>query len=120
VNADRPCELRHSTILQKLRLSNPPSVVLDSIVGSIEVNRPGNRIDNCNLLGSVLPEGSTNCLSANPRFRDPLNLDFSLMPNSPCAKKASDGGDVGCRYTPEMVELCKCALELRKQGVISF
>ncbi|MFH1921678.1 MAG: hypothetical protein ABIP48_17575 [Planctomycetota bacterium] len=34
--------------------------------------------------------------------------------------KASDGGDVGCRYTPEMIELCQKALELRAKGIIKF
>jgi len=31
--------------------------------------------------------------------------------------KASDGGDIGCRYTPEMLRL---ALELRRKGIIKF
>ena len=33
---------------------------------------------------------------------------------------ASDGGDVGSRYTPEMTEMIQLALELRKRGVIKF
>jgi hypothetical protein len=41
-------------------------------------------------------------------------------PERPCIGKASDGGDIGCRYTPEIVELCKHALELRRRGVIKF
>ena len=120
MQVDRPSELHHSTVLQTLSLQQPPTVVLDSIVGQILVKGPGHRIDNCDLFPALPPEGSTNCLNVNPRFRNPLDLDFSLMPNSPCAKKASDGGDLGCRYTPEMTELCKQALELRKQGVINF
>jgi len=27
---------------------------------------------------------------------------------------------MGCRYTPEMIELCKVALELRRRGIIKF
>ena len=37
-----------------------------------------------------------------------------------CRKKASDGGDIGCRYTPEMMEVLEKALELRKKGIIKF
>ncbi|MHB8902245.1 MAG: serine/threonine protein kinase [Thermoguttaceae bacterium] len=57
---------------------------------------------------------------ADPRFRDPANLDFRLMPDSPCIGKASDAGDIGCRYTPEIIELCRIALELRAKGLIKF
>ncbi len=116
----RACELRQCTVGQKLSLIEPPSLVLDCIVDQIEVPPPGHRIDHCIVAAAPLPEGSTNCLSASPLFRDPLNLDFSLLPNSPGVKQASDGGDVGCRYTPELAELCKQAVELRKQGAISF
>ena len=43
-----------------------------------------------------------------------------LMPTSPCIGKASDGGDIGCRYTPEMIEMCKILLDLRARGIIKF
>jgi len=36
-----------------------------------------------------------------------------------CAK-ASDGGDLGCRYTPEMVEMIQKAPELCRQGILRF
>jgi len=42
------------------------------------------------------------------------------MPTSPCIGKASDGGDIGCRYTPEMIEIIQKALELRAKGIIEF
>ena len=35
-------------------------------------------------------------------------------------RKASDGGDIGCRYTPELMEVLEKALELRKKGIIKF
>jgi hypothetical protein len=38
----------------------------------------------------------------------------------PCIGKASDGGDVGCRYTPQMIEILKLAFELRRRGIIKF
>jgi hypothetical protein len=42
------------------------------------------------------------------------------VPGSPCIGKASDGGDIGCRFTPEMIELCKVALDLRRRGILPF
>jgi hypothetical protein len=60
------------------------------------------------------------CFAADPQFRDPANLDYRLMPTSPCIGKASDGGDIGCRYTPEMIEMIQKALELRAKGIIKF
>jgi hypothetical protein len=60
------------------------------------------------------------CFGGNPMFVDPKNLDYRLMPNSPCCGRASDGGDVGCRFTPKMIEMCKVALELRRRGIIKF
>jgi serine/threonine protein kinase len=60
------------------------------------------------------------CFSADPQFLDPKNLDYRLAETSPCKGKASDGGDIGCRYTPEMIEMCQIALKLRAQGIIDF
>jgi len=31
-----------------------------------------------------------------------------------------DGGEFGCRYTPEMVEMLRLAVELRRKGVMKF
>ncbi|MFH1265290.1 MAG: hypothetical protein ABIK89_06140 [Planctomycetota bacterium] len=45
---------------------------------------------------------------------------FGLGPTRPCVRKASDGGDIGCRYTPEMLDMCEKALELRAKGMIKF
>ncbi|MBL7223945.1 MAG: hypothetical protein ISS72_08830, partial [Candidatus Brocadiae bacterium] len=46
--------------------------------------------------------------------------DYRLKPTSPCRKRASDGGDIGCQFTPEMLEMLKLAHELRKKGIIKF
>jgi hypothetical protein len=46
-----------------------------------------------------------------------LSSAYRLKPTSPCRKKASDGGDIGCRFTPEMLEK---ALELRRKRIIKF
>jgi len=50
---------------------------------------------------------------------------------SPCRKRgyglkaalrtgAGWGGDIGCRFTPEILEMLEKALELRKKGIIKF
>ncbi|HPU07686.1 MAG TPA: hypothetical protein PLO20_14195 [Thermogutta sp.] len=78
------------------------------------------QIENCAFVKPGIPGGAKNSFVANPRFRDPAILDYRLIPDSPCIGKASDGGDIGCRYTPEMIEMCKVALELRARGIIKF
>jgi len=60
------------------------------------------------------------CFSESPEFNDPNGLDFRLAPTSPCRKRAADGGDLGCRYTPGMLEMLKMAFELRRRGIITF
>ena len=42
------------------------------------------------------------------------------LPSSRCIGKASDGGDLGARCTPEMVEMCQKAWQLKQQGIIQF
>jgi len=37
-----------------------------------------------------------------------------------CIGKPSDGGDIGCRYAPEMMGICRIALQLRAKGIINF
>jgi len=34
--------------------------------------------------------------------------------------EASDGGELGCRHPPEMLEILKLAFELRRKGIIKF
>jgi len=60
------------------------------------------------------------CFGLDPQFVNPSHLDYRLLPTSPCIGKASDGGDIGCRYTPEMIEVLQVALELRRQGILKF
>jgi hypothetical protein len=116
-----PCEFRLCTILHPVSLRGQNNVLIDSIVASVAGGGlEGTRIENCNMLGANPPLHGQNCFRADPEFSNPLNLDFRLMPTSPCRGKASDGGDIGCRYTPEMIETCKKALELRQQGIIKF
>jgi len=119
LHLNTPCEMRSVIATGILALGSPPSVLVDSIVQQIR-NDPLHRIDHCNVFGAAAPGGSRDSFSADPLFRDPKNLDFQLGSKSPCLKKASDGGDLGCRFTAEMLDLVKQAVELRKQGTIKF
>ncbi len=99
--------------------------IWDSIWGKLEIGQRGgdgkiHDVYRCAVVGAEIPEGVTDCFQADPRFRDPANLDFRLAPGSACAGKAGDGGDLGCRYTPEITELCRQALELRRRKMIEF
>jgi len=103
---------------------NGASGVVDCIAASIGADQPGARIEHCALYGPQPYAGSAKpgkgCISDKPIFVDPANLDYRLAPNSPCRGKASDGGDLGVRYTPEMIEIIKVALALRAQGLVKF
>lgn len=123
-NAGGRVELYTCTILPLLLLPGDANVVVDCIVHSIQSPKDGNRIEHCNawsepaFLDHAKP--GKGCFSAAPNFANPSNFDYRLMPTSPSIGKASDGGDIGCRYTPEMIEMCQKALELRARGIITF
>jgi hypothetical protein len=103
---------------------NEPNLVINSIVSQVESKTAETRIENCNVFDKEpfwdLAKPGKGCIRADPQFRDPEHFDYRLKPTSPCRKKASDGGDLGCRYTPEMLKLFEKALELRKKGIIKF
>ena len=92
-------------------------------IGSISAGSP-QEIRYCNVFGTSPFQGqakpSKGCFSRPPQFVNPQDLDFRLKPKSPCRKRASDGGDMGVRYTPEMMKVLEKALELRKRGIIKF
>jgi len=98
--------------------------LVDSILLEVRSGAPDTKVENCDVYGREpfwdLAKPGKGCFRADPQFRDPANLDFRLKPTSPCRKRASDGGDLGCRYTPEMLEMIKLALELRRRNIISF
>jgi hypothetical protein len=115
-------EARLCTILSKLAggVSTFSTVEFrDSIVGLRSPSGDYSTV-NCSLLAGDVPDVARGCFKADPMFVDPRDLDYRLQPTSPCIGKASDGGDIGCRYTPEMIELCQKALELRRQGILKF
>ena len=113
----------NTTVLGTSRVGESTKV-FDCIIDSVETNAQNVTIEYCDVFGKPgfidRARPGRGCFSAPPMFRDPANLDYRLMPGSPCIGKASDGGDIGCRYTPEMIELCKVALELRRRGIINF
>jgi hypothetical protein len=96
----------------------------NSILLSVESPDPSTAIEHCDVYGGTpfLDEAKPGkgCFGAPPMFVNPAGLDYRLMPNSPCRGKASDGGDTGCRYTPEMTKMLQKALQLRAQGIIKF
>jgi len=116
-------ELRCCTVDARLMLYGGNTTIVDSILESVQSDKPGDRIENCNIVSGKLidfAKPGKNCFSAEPQFVNPELLDHRLMPTSPCRGKASDGADLGVRYTPEMVEILKVALALRQQGLIKF
>jgi len=124
VEGKGPCELRFCTIPGHVKFEKEPNVFVDSIVRAVESVRPNTRIEYCDVFGGPaftgLAKPGKRVICADPQFRDPKNLDYRLKPTSPCRKRASDGGDIGCRYTPEMLEMLKVALKLRRKGIIKF
>ena len=124
VHAFGPSNVRSCTIPGPVRFEAEPNTLLDSIASQVESLKPGTRIENCNVYTAngykVLAEAGKGCISEDPRFRNANNLDFRLAPTSPCRKKASDGGDLGCRHTPEMMDLLNLTFGLRQRGVITI
>ena len=117
-------ELRRCTITSMLVLSGAQSSVTDCIVPSINAAVDGQKIEYCDVHGETpyvnQASPGKGCFRATPQFTDSKNVDFRLLPGSPCHNKASDGGDVGFQYTPEILELLKTAFELRRRTLIQF
>ena len=59
-------------------------------------------------------------MSRNPLLNSAKAFDYRLRAASPCRKKASDGGDLGCRYTKQMQAMLQLANKLRTRGIIQF
>jgi len=116
-------KLRLCTVAGGVRCEKEPFVLRDSIVSQVEAVQGDAQIEHCNVFGKgylLLAKPGKGCFKGDPQFRNPKIFDYRLKTTSPCRGKASDGGDIGVRYTPEMIEILEKALELRKKGVIKF
>jgi len=117
-------ELAYCTIPDTVHLGDKDGTLHDCIIKTVQASGRGNKIENCNVYGNPpfvdFAAPGKGCFGGDPQFIDPQNLDYRLRPTSPCRGRASDGGDVGFRYTPEIIDLVKIALELRRRGIIKF
>ena len=124
LKARHSCEVSRCTIAKALTFAQQPNAVRDSIVGQIAAPGLKVRIDYCDVYGKPpfldAAKPAKRCFSADPQFINVKAFDYRLRRASPCRKRASDGGDLGCRYTREMVDLIKLAFELRKKGMMKF
>jgi hypothetical protein len=124
VNASASIEVRNCTICYMLELTQDPNVVVDSIVGQIRATQAGTQVTHSCLFGKPpfldFATPGDGCIIKKPGFANPQKFDFRLTRSSPCRKRASDKGDMGCRYTPEMLEMLKLAMELRSKGLVVF
>jgi hypothetical protein len=115
-------DLRNCTILKEIALGSEAVILRDSILPKFKM-ADNVSMEYCNVLDrSILTSGKIGkgCFSAVPQFADPKDFDWRLLPTSPCRGKASDGGDIGCRYTPQMIEILKKALSFRDRGLIKI
>jgi tRNA A-37 threonylcarbamoyl transferase component Bud32 len=123
VTAVREATIEQCTIREGISIGQGPGGVRDTICAEVRAERAGVTVEHSCVHGEgfvLLAKPGKGCFKGDPQFRDPKNHDYRLKPTSPCRGKASDGGDVGFRYTPEMVKLLKVALELRKRGDVKF
>lgn len=112
---------RHCVFKGNANLQQSPFHFTNSIMEHVTSDTPGSTAENCNLLElSGAHRLGGQALSADPQFTNPKQLDYRLLTTSPCIGKASDGGDIGVHYTPDMMEMCRIALELRAKGIIKF
>ena len=125
VGAVEGCDFVSCTINGAVQYTGASGSLIDSIFASIECSDLGLRIEFCDAFGKPpayidRAHPGKGCISAPPMFANPKALDFRLLPTSPCIGKASDGGDLGCRFTPEMLQMYQLAFELRARGIIKF
>lgn len=117
-------EFRSCTIVGTVKLEGKPSLLRDCIVGQVNALNRETKVEHCDVYGTPayaeFAQPGKGCFSSAPGFQDPDKFDYRLRPTSPCRKKASDGGDLGCRYTREMLEIVQKALDLRAKGFIEF
>jgi hypothetical protein len=122
------CDIQSCTVPGRVKAGEASTspFIGNSIVGEVLDPKPtnGTRVIHSNIFGKKPFHGHAKpgkgCFSKDPQFRNPAVFDFRLRPTSPCIGKASDGSDMGCRYTAEMLDMLKLTHELRKRGVLKF
>ncbi len=125
LNVNAPCELRGCTIIGKVKLTGEPNVVVDCIMPSIEATKQDTKIDYCNVFGKEPTyidnaKAGKGCLLMPPMFVNPGRLNFQLAAGSPCLKKASDGGAMGCRFRQEILNVVAVADGLLSRGLFLY
>jgi len=117
-------ELRGCTFAGPLKVIGGGGLITDCIMPCVECVKVDTRIEHCNVYAKPpfidQAKPGKGCFGGDPQFVNPQAFDYRLRPTSPCRNRASDGGDVGVRYTPEMLQMLMLAFELRKRGVIKF
>jgi len=120
LNCGPGSHLRHCTATGPLVLAGASSTVSDCIVFSMNAPNQGHTIEYCDAFG---PNPYLNraapgkgCLKTLPLFAEPKSFDYRLQVGSPCRRVASDGGDMGFLYNPEIQALLKVAAELRNRA----
>jgi len=118
------CRLQSCTITGAVFLKGEPSTLTDCILASVESPMDDNQIEHCNVFGTTpfidRAKPGKGCFRGDPQFANKKGYDLRLLPGSPCLKKASDGGDVGFHYTPELMEMLKLVMQLRQKGLVDF
>jgi hypothetical protein len=118
------CEVHQCTVLGHLHLGHH-SVITDSMVLDLELDGQTDHADHCNAqIRMHNPKepvpAVTGCVSLPARFRRPAALDYRLAAESASRGRASDAGDMGVRYTPDMLEMSKAVAALVAEGVITL
>jgi len=122
--SSRPVEMDFCTIPAGVELRGAPNAVTNSIMEQINATGGETAVDYCCVYGKQpfvdFAKPGKRCFNAQPQFVNPRNFDYRLQRSSPCFKKASDGGAIGCRLTRDMVELLVFAFEMRRRGLFDF
>jgi hypothetical protein len=119
-----PVEMRTCTAAGIVNLAGEPNAFVDSIVGQLVLEKANSQVESCDLYLKPPFAGAARlgkrCITLDPQFVDPARLDYRLKPTSPCRKRASDGGDIGCRFEGEMKEVLEKAMELVRKKIIEL
>jgi hypothetical protein len=103
------CEFTNVTATARIALFGGSNVFQKSILNVIGSSRPGNRIESCNVAGYLdKATPGAGCTTHVVQFRAPMEFDFRQLGDR---RRPAAGGDWGCDYTPEMVELTRALAE---------